>query len=207
MVVGDFGAQRLECWKHTGSLTTEPFDAKRTSVMAAYSGAVFTPIFFYLYKALDRGLRGPPMLLAAQKAVGSVIVGGLPCNIIFLWLGTTIEVNVFGKKPASGESLEQVVYRKIRDDLPRLMLGSLAFWGPVNFCNFYWAPPQYRIMVVSASAVVWNCYLSLVQHEYVHETEPSLAIATNANTFEKALEAETRKSVVYWSGETPADRK
>jgi len=50
----------------------------------------------------------------------------------------------------------------------------------VNFCNFYWTPPQYRILTVSVSAVFWNCYLSVVQHEYVNE--PVKATSTHSVT-------------------------
>lgn len=160
MVAGDLIAQRFE---HGG----DAVDLERTTVMASYSGFVFTPVFFYLYKVQERVLtRGPPVLLAAQKATFSIVVGGVPVNCVFLALATAVEMAVFGKEPAGEEkSLGAVVRRKWREDLPRIMLGSLSFWGPVNFCNFYWTPPKYRILVVSASAVAWNCYLSLVQHE------------------------------------------
>jgi hypothetical protein len=56
----------------------------------------------------------------------------------------------------------------------------MTFWCPVNFCNFYWTPPQYRILTVSVSAVFWNCYLSVVQHEYVNE--PVKATSTHSAT-------------------------
>jgi hypothetical protein len=39
---------------------------------------------------------------------------------------------VFGKGPASGASLQEVVEGKLRDDLPRVVLGSISFWGPVR---------------------------------------------------------------------------
>jgi hypothetical protein len=53
------------------------------------------------------------------------------------------------------------------------VMGSISFWCPINFCNFYWTPPQYRILTVSVSAVFWNCYLSIVQHEYVNPPSAS----------------------------------
>lgn len=40
--------------------------------------------------------------------------------------------------PLTAALLLKVVCDKLRDDLPRVMIGSLGFWGPVNFCNFYW---------------------------------------------------------------------
>jgi hypothetical protein len=165
MVAGDMCAQQLEPER------TE-LDYQRTLVMAAYSGAVFTPLFFYLYRVQERFITGSPVAVAAQKALCSVFVGGLPANICFLSLATAVEMHVFGKKPASGQTCGQVVNHKITNDLPRIMLGSLTFWGPINFCNFMFTPVSYRVVVVSFSAVIWNCYLSVVQHEYVRAAPP-----------------------------------
>jgi hypothetical protein len=170
MVVGDVCAQQLESRQrgHTAGTQLASVDPQRTLVMTSYSAGIFTPIFFYLYPVLDKYLRGPPLALALQKGFGSILIGGVPANIAFLALATTVEMKVFNKVPASGASLSEVVQEKWRDDFPRIMIGSLSFWGPVNCCNFYWTPPQYRILTISVSAVAWNCYLSVVQHEYVH---------------------------------------
>ena len=122
MVVGDLCAQQLEHRQH--GRHTGPVDAQRTVVMSSYSGIIFTPIFFYLYRVMDRVLVGPPAILALQKAVGSVVVGGIPANIAFLALATTVEMKVFGKVPASGASLTEVVSEKWQHDLPRV--GALS---------------------------------------------------------------------------------
>lgn len=45
--------------------------------------------------------------------------------------------------------------------------------GPVNFLNFRYFTTPYRLIVTSVAACVWNCFLSLVQHEYVSDDEPS----------------------------------
>ena len=118
MVVGDLGAQQLEHRRY--GRRAGPIDVQRTVVMSSYSGAIFTPIFYYLYKLMDRLLVGPPAMLALQKAVGSVVVGGIPANAAFLALATTVEMNVFGKVPASGASLTEVVSDKWQHDLPRV---------------------------------------------------------------------------------------
>jgi protein Mpv17 len=168
MIIGDNIAQKLE--------GCEKIDAQRTLTMATYSGAVFTPLFFYLYKVADKLLRGGPVVLAAQKSIFSIVVGGIPANAVFLCIATLIEMELFGKRAAgrhASSTSAQVIREKIRDDLPRLVKGSLSFWTPINFINFYFTPIQYRVLVVSASAVVWNCYLSVVQHEYISRTGSS----------------------------------
>lgn len=128
MVVGDLCAQQLEHRQH--GRHTGPIDAQRTVVMSSYSGIIFTPIFFYLYRVMDRVLVGPPAVLALQKAVGSVVVGGIPANIAFLALATTVEMKVFGKVPASGASLTEVVSEKWQHDLPRV--GALSRWRALS---------------------------------------------------------------------------
>ena len=89
MVIGDVFAQQLEARQRGRAAGSQvaPVDPQRTLVMASYSGAIFTPIFFYLYPVLDKYLRGPPLALALQKAFGSIIIGGVPANIAFLALG------------------------------------------------------------------------------------------------------------------------
>ena len=53
-----------------------------------------------------------------------------------------------------------------RDDLPRVLTSSLCFWGPINVINFRFAPPDVRVVFTSVASVMWNTYLSIVQHEY-----------------------------------------
>ena len=166
MVVGDVVAQNLEPGRSA-------HDYERTLVMSAYSGLIFTPTFYHLYRIQESVIVGSRLYMAVGKTLGSIVVGGVPVNLCFLSLATGVEILVFGKTPTTGETCSEVVSRKVRNDLPRVMLGSLGFWGPINFCNFMFTPPKFRIIVVSCSAVVWNCYLSLVQHEYVQKPRPA----------------------------------
>lgn len=49
MVAGDLCAQQLEASRH-GEAGLAAVDPQRTLVMASYSGLIFTPLFFQLYK-------------------------------------------------------------------------------------------------------------------------------------------------------------
>ena len=190
MAVGDATAQRLEGGDR-------PLDVQRTTTMVAYSALVFTPLFFYLYRWQDRVLRGTPVWLAFQKSLASIVVGGVPGNALFLTLSTTLEMGLFGKRPTCGRpdaTIREVIGEKLRTDWLRLMQGSFCFWMPTNMVrgtppptatraseqrpcertparvrqvNFYFVPALYRIIFSSGAACGWNCFLSLVQHEYV----------------------------------------
>ena len=180
MACGDVVAQRIE-----GRPTV---DTQRTTTMVTYSGAVFTPFFFYIYRLQERLLRGPPLLLASQKAVFSVVVGGIPANGVFLSLSTFIEMRLFGKEPSgkhTGRTMSEVLADKLRYDWPRIVQGSIAFWAPMNFVNFYFVPVQYRLVISSFAAVGWNCFLSLVQHEYVAPVEARTSSTVRAASSER----------------------
>lgn len=75
MVAGDMLAQLLErCVDlkendRPCSAYGTTVDLERTATMAAYSGMIFTPLFFHLYRWQDKILRGTPAVLAAKKAV------------------------------------------------------------------------------------------------------------------------------------------
>ena len=130
MVLDNLCAQQLEHRQRGGR--SGPVDAQRTVVMSSYSGFIFTPVFFYLYKVMDRFLVGPPVALALQKAVGSVVVGGIPANTAFLALATAVEMKIFGKQPASGASLTEVVSEKWQHDLPRVG-EQMSYSCPIAF--------------------------------------------------------------------------
>ena len=179
MVLGDLAAQRSEWKRRIGDSkagqSSRP-DLERTLVMAAYSGLVFTPLFFNLYKVQDRIFKGPSKLLAAvEKAGFSWVVGGFPANAAFLTLTTTAEMKLFKKSTADGKPLSKVLATKMEQDLPRIMLGSLIWWSPINIINFMLTPPQYRIAVASMAALVWNTFLSLIQHHVYNADGPVAA--------------------------------
>lgn len=166
MVLGDIAAQRGE-WQRQGRNGKERFrvDVERTISMASYSALIFTPVFFKVYRLQDRIFQGPSKLMNATKKAGfSWLVGGWPANTGFLILTTTLEMKVFQKKASDGRTLPQVLSTKLQDDLPRIMAGSLLWWTPINMVNFFFTPPQYRLVLASVAALVWNTFLSFVQH-------------------------------------------
>jgi hypothetical protein len=132
MVCGDTLAQRIEGGGSDGPPRRS--DLERTLTMACYSGLIFTPAFFSMYRWMDRSavFRHPWIASKVRGAVArslfSVGIGGLPVNAAFLTLATAIEMKVFRKKARDGESLSTVVVGKLETDLPRIMLGSITFW-------------------------------------------------------------------------------
>lgn len=163
MVVGDGFAQFLESRKHAESLN-QTFSLKRTTKMAAYSGLVFTPCFFTVYKLADRLFHGKTLLVAVQKAAFTAIAGGIPSNALFLVLGTTLDIMLLGGLVEHESTFGDVVASRLCTGLPELMQASFLFWLPMDSLNFFLASPMYRVMMTSIAAVTWNCYLSFFSH-------------------------------------------
>eukprot|EP01043_Picozoa_sp_COSAG02_P104609 COSAG02_NODE_40605_length_403_cov_1.378289_1_plen_98_part_00 len=45
---------------------------------------------------------------------------------------------------------------------PAMQIGG-GFWFVCNFCNFQFAPPSMRILIMSGQSLFWNTLLSLMQ--------------------------------------------
>ena len=135
--------------------------------MAGYAAAVFTPTYVALYKVVER-IFGPQLSVvnAARKAVAVICVGGPFVNSIMLAVSTHAERMWLGK-PATREEADALVAQKLRHDVPRLLIASLGYWGPLTTLNFAFTPPQFRVVVVSVGSVLWNCYLSCVAHRHL----------------------------------------
>eukprot|EP00949_MAST-11_sp_MAST-11-sp1_P004367 g4367.t1 len=144
---------------------------ERTFTCALYSATIFTPIFFTLYRLQDKYITaGSPVFVAAKKTVCSLLFGGVPANSLFLTLGTTLEMKVFGHVSANGDDWLTTVEKKLKEDVPRVVSSSVCFWLPINMVNFIFVRPEYRIIVAGLGAIFWNCFLSMVQHEYLDDT-------------------------------------
>ena len=72
-----------------------------------------------------------------------------------------------------GKTPEQAIEKTKRVWWPTFRNGAV-FWPAVNLFNFLVVPPgPTRVLFVSSAAIVWNCYISLVNHdEQPHQLHP-----------------------------------
>eukprot|EP00316_Scyphosphaera_apsteinii_P008245 CAMPEP_0119325320 /NCGR_PEP_ID=MMETSP1333-20130426/65508_1 /TAXON_ID=418940 /ORGANISM="Scyphosphaera apsteinii, Strain RCC1455" /LENGTH=469 /DNA_ID=CAMNT_0007333281 /DNA_START=109 /DNA_END=1518 /DNA_ORIENTATION=+ len=179
MCLGDMGAQLIE-GRHsfhqmdrargraaavTLGLDFAP-DARRTAVMAGYSAAVFTPIYFGLYTLMERLCATGQTLSVARHSL-FVLAAGAPGDAILLVVAPYAEQFVLGK-PATVAEADALSSAKLRRDVPRLMQSTLCFWGSFNVLNFWLMPPTVHLLTSSIASVCWNTYLSYVAHEHLH---------------------------------------
>ena len=66
--------------------------------------------------------------------------------------------------PAARADIGRRVVEKWRYDLPETLVKSACLWIPVTTLNFWLVPARFRVVMTSFVAVVWNTFLSLVQH-------------------------------------------
>lgn len=184
MLGGDYIAQRIE---HSGreAATTAPFrfDVTRAGVLCAF--VPFSTVFYLeLWKLLDR--RWPLQIArqSAAKAMTSSVIGGSIMTasfFAFVAVGqTAIHRSATVPTAASADRGTERAIDTCADSAPLLPLHRVGieavqekwapamqigggFWFVCNFCNFQFAPPSMRILIMSGQSLFWNTLLSLMQ--------------------------------------------
>lgn len=59
------------------------------------------------------------------------------------------------------------IWAKLKEDLGTTWLVDIAIWSPIQTFNFRFVPVLYQALVVQSCNIVWNAYLSFVQHRSV----------------------------------------
>ncbi len=59
------------------------------------------------------------------------------------------------------------IQAKLKSDLLQTYLIDVFVWAPVQTANFRFVPVAYQALIVQSCNVVWNAYLSFVQHRPV----------------------------------------
>lgn len=182
MLGGDYIAQRIEhsgrCRNSDGHTAVFCFDVPRASVLCAF--VPFSTVFYLeLWKRLDHKW---PLQIARQsaaKAMTSSVFGGSLMTasfFAFVAVGQTaihrgLSVTADGRANESGTrepSTQLLPLRRVGIEAvqekwgPAMKIGG-GFWFVCNFCNFQFAPPSMRILIMSGQSLFWNTLLSLMQ--------------------------------------------
>ncbi len=174
-----------------GAATTcTPFalDVLRTSKMLCWTVLAYVPINYAAFATIQRLLPDPPMsargggglrarltLGTARQVLTKAVLASSPTmviNPIFFAYSSTVEGCIVAHN-TDGRSFWQpdwaavraTTLRRYEVDLVPVVLTAYKGWVPLNCLNFFFLPPQYRIVTVAVAATVWNAYLSLVTHK------------------------------------------
>ncbi|KAL0279832.1 UNVERIFIED_CONTAM: hypothetical protein PYX00_001309 [Menopon gallinae] len=131
------------------------FDWKRTLNMMEV-GAVQGILSHVFYLILDKQLPGTQLSTIAKKiAVDQIIFSPICITIFFL-----------GMQFLESRSWESSV-QELKEKFLFVYVVDCIVWIPSQFANFYYLPPRFRVLCLSAVSVVYNMFLSFIKHNNV----------------------------------------
>jgi len=191
MVVGDRAAQAIEgradalaeaARRPPGSAPPPPppplawpsrESLVRTGVLTLWAAAVSAPFWTLWYRVLDKRLPGRPLVWVGLTAT-------LPApawNVAFFSGVTALEHLALvpdALSPARVQELGARVRGKLEAHFLPTVTRSACVWVPVNTFSFLYVPKELRTTFGSSVGLLWNVFLSLVQHS-PHDGEADAA--------------------------------
>ncbi|XP_060580992.1 mpv17-like protein 2 [Ruditapes philippinarum] len=145
----------------------EKMDNKEKSYNFQRTGRMFTmgflfgPVSHVWYKILDRYLPGAGLRTVACKILADQTVAGpFFCSAFFM-----------GMSLLEGKSRQEGM-EEVKAKFWTVYMLDWCLWPPAQFINFFFLPPNLRVVYVSGITLVWNTILSWMKHKEQHvETE------------------------------------
>ncbi|KAG2385977.1 hypothetical protein C9374_003126 [Naegleria lovaniensis] len=172
--LGDVLTQTLEHDHHkhpssssntTTSTTSFTLDYVRTLKMASFGIVLIGPTLHLWYKFLDRFVAKKypvgyilskterTLNAARQMFVDQTIFAPFALFQFLAYMGTI-----------EGKSFDSILEKMKQDMWPTLIV-NWYIWPAVQMLNFTLVPLQYRVLFVNSVSILWNAYLSHVQHK------------------------------------------
>ncbi|GMR32014.1 hypothetical protein PMAYCL1PPCAC_02209, partial [Pristionchus mayeri] len=118
-------------------------------------GLILGPMTHGWYKLLDGySFRGFRSVVTLKKIVCDVAVAPL-------FSSTTIT----GIALLEGKSAIDAM-REYKQKFWHLFMLDLSVWPPVQFINFFFLPPSFRVVYVNCVVLAYNCCLSYIKHNH-----------------------------------------
>ncbi|KAK7495838.1 hypothetical protein BaRGS_00012828 [Batillaria attramentaria] len=152
--LGDFIIQNIErrYVKKTQGRTVN-YNYERTGRMFVI-GVILGPFNHFWYRFLDRAVTGKGVKMVAKKvAADQAVAGPFFCSSFLLGMGLL-----------EGKSLG-ACGQEWREKFPTIYMADWCIWPPAQIINFYFLPPQYRVVYVAFVTLCWNTFLSFMKHK------------------------------------------
>lgn len=159
MGIGDVGAQYIE-----QKPKIFKFDKTRSLTMISYIGILFAPFNVAVFSAINRRMLGTSLLDANKRALLSNLLTNPAGNLMFFSYSTFIETSIQNSSINLTETKTKIE-KKVEDKYFITCVNSFMLWVPLNTLNNWLVPPTQRVVCAFFIAAIWNCYLSLAQHE------------------------------------------
>ena len=151
MAVGDLSVQVIQ--QTFDKDLPKGIDWSRTGRMLV-AGVVLGPINHGWYKFLDHILPLATPSIVARKILLDQVIGSPVMTYVFFTSGGLLE----------GKS-HQDTWDELKQKFLTVYKADWAFWPPVQFVNFYFIQPKFRVLYVSVAALVWSTFLSFAKHK------------------------------------------
>ena len=145
--------------------------------MLCWAVAAYVPINYAAFATIQRLLPDPPLpaggglrarltLGTARRVFGKAVLASSPTiviNPIFFAYSSTVEGCVAAFGTAGGTfwqpdwaAVRSTTRRRYEEDLLPVLLTAYKGWVPLNCLNFFFLPPQFRVVTVAVAATVWK---------------------------------------------------
>jgi hypothetical protein len=162
MLFGDRLAQRIEADTPGRGLTTRE-STTRTVVLTGWSACVSAPFWTWWYVFLERALPGRVLTWVAVTA----LIPAPATTFTFFTVGSMLEHLALHEAPLTPRAWSEAFAKgrqKVEEHFTITVVRSASLWVPVNCVNFYLVPATYRTTFGAGVGLLWNVYISLVQH-------------------------------------------
>ncbi|XP_052774618.1 mpv17-like protein 2 [Mya arenaria] len=153
LCIGDSVIQHIERLDNPGAT----FNYHRAGRMLSM-GFLFGPVSHGWYKVLDRFLPGTALRTVVRKILADQLVAGpFFCSAFFM-----------GMSLLEGKTVKQG-FDEVKSNFITVYMIDWCVWPPAQFINFFFLPPQFRVVYVSTITLLWNCFLSWMKHREHHD--------------------------------------
>uniref|UniRef100_A0A1L8D944 Putative conserved plasma membrane protein n=1 Tax=Nyssomyia neivai TaxID=330878 RepID=A0A1L8D944_9DIPT len=165
MGFGDIMSQEIE---YRTNLLQKRYDWKRIGQMFLV-GCLAGPFHHFFYKWMDHILPKADVVTSAKKIFLDQTIFSPFCIITFFYSAGILENKNLGE-----------CNKELKEKFLTVYFADWTIWPTAQFINFYFLPPQYRVLYINVITMFYNVFLCYVKH-----TETS---------FFKFLEPEREKS-------------
>lgn len=161
MSLGDLLSQTIQNKrKEVKTEENQKIDWNRNAKMFLV-GTVQGPLHHYFYGWLDKKYVGATLRITTIKILYDQLVMSPVCIIAFFY-------------PAGwlfGQTTNECT-KEFQSKFVRVYITDWIVWPGTQFINFYYLPPQYRVIYVNFITMLYNVFLSHIKHNRTSGIEP-----------------------------------
>uniref|UniRef100_A0A1B0F0L5 Mpv17-like protein 2 n=1 Tax=Phlebotomus papatasi TaxID=29031 RepID=A0A1B0F0L5_PHLPP len=149
MSLGDVVSQEIEYRKN---LVVKRYDWKRIGQMFLV-GCLGGPFHHVFYKWMDNILPRSDVITSVKKIILDQAIFSPFCIFTFFYSAGWLE----------NQNLAEC-NRELREKFLTVYFADWTLWPAAQFINFYFLPPQYRVLYINVVTMFYNIFLCYVKH-------------------------------------------